>query len=195
MAPGDVHLRSGKRPVDVAHVVVFVETGDGLPIMRHQVAGRCTLPAGRARAIPFLLPVPWETPVTWPEHPVVLVVRTEVAFAGGAVSCWTAPFQVHPSLGHRRLLEALRSGGFRLERVDLVEESLPEVRRSMSFVQRMTFRHCTGREGGMRVALVANPVGVDVVSATAAGRRHALVRHDCGTLHVAELLGAWPDRA
>ncbi|MET7396450.1 sporulation protein [Dactylosporangium sp. NPDC005572] len=185
MAPGDVHLRAEERPVDVAHVVVVVETGDGSPIMRHQVAAGCTLPSGRTRSMPFLLPVPWETPVTWPGHPVVLGLRTEVVLADGAVCRWTAPFEVHPSLGHHRLLEALWSLGFGLERVELAGGPLPEVRRSMPFVQRMTFRLPTAPAGGLSVALVAGPVGVDVVTVTAAGRRHAVVRHDGGAPHAA----------
>ncbi|WP_238018936.1 sporulation protein [Dactylosporangium sp. AC04546] len=178
MAPGRLHVVAGARVVDVEKAVLGVATGTGSTVIRHQVAGRFGLPARRSRSIPFLLPIPWETPVSWPEAPAVLTLRTRVAVAGGPAVDTAADLEVHPTLAHHRLVRAVTAAGFGLLRSGLAFTPLPGVRRSMPYFQDLTFQSHRPSGGGVRVAVVANPVGLDAVVTAAGRRRLVAVRHD-----------------
>ncbi|GAA2624823.1 hypothetical protein GCM10010399_65280 [Dactylosporangium fulvum] len=196
MLPGCVHLRAGIRPADIEHVTLVVEASDGVTVIRHRVATGVQVRAGRSRSIPFLLPLPWETPVTRIGDrslgPTSVGLRTLVAGDAGAGAekedPEPDPMAVHPLPGHRRVLDAVRRLGYRLESTGFGHRSLPGVRRSLPFFQEFRFRpgpRHAGPSTGLRVAVVANPVGVDAVVETegpdgALEQAHFTVRHTDG---------------
>ncbi|GGM25616.1 sporulation protein [Dactylosporangium sucinum] len=157
MVPGEVHLRAGVAALPPGEVTLSVETRTGVAVIRHRVAVVSPVPPGRSRSVPFLLPLPWETPLTRPIPAVSVLLRTEAH--GESV---VEPIDVHPLLGHQRVLDAARRLGFRLVDAALQTGPLPGVLRAVSFHQEFTFRPPAGAE--LRVVTVAGPSAVDVVA-------------------------------
>ncbi|WP_238017127.1 sporulation protein [Dactylosporangium sp. AC04546] len=157
LVPGEVHVRAGATALPPGEVTLSVETRSGVAVIRHRITVASPVPAGRARSVPFLLPLPWETPLTRPIPAVSVLLRT-AAFGESAVE----PIDVHPLLGHQRVLDAVRRLGFRLVDASLETGPLPGVRRSVPFHQEFTFRSGAGAE--LRVVTVAGPAALDVVA-------------------------------
>lgn len=196
MVPGEVHLVGGSQQVTVDHVELTIETECGSTFMRHPVAVGVAVPAGRTRSIPFQLPLPWETPVT--SHPSAVTVRLRTSACIADEMCTGGPdlVQVHPLLGYQRVLDAVQRLGYRYVGAKLSDGPLPGVRLSESFFQEFVFHPTEPDQEVLRAALVANPVGIDVVLSTVAGGRHQFsVRHRDEPQDPALVIGAWLRRS
>lgn len=169
MAAGHVNLQCGHKPIDVRNVttalVVYVD-GAPVDILHHQVSAGFELAAGRPKSIPFVQPVPWETPFTQlngialPE--VTVGLRTKVTATSDAHSGELMPLAIHPTSGQWRLLEATRRLGWHVNGGAVTAAHMQGVRQSDPFLQRLEL-HSPHHTYVLQVAFVANPVGVDVL--------------------------------
>jgi sporulation-control protein len=169
MAAGHVNLYSAHKPIDVRSVTtILVAYVDGAPvdILHHQVCADFELPAGRPRSIPFIQPVPWETPLTrlngraLPD--VTVGLRTKVTATSDTRTDDLLPLEIHPTSGHWRLLDATRRLGWHVNGSTVTGAQLPGTRQSDPYLQRFEL-HSSDRGSVLRVAFVADPVGVDVL--------------------------------
>jgi sporulation-control protein len=195
MAAGHVHLGGAREELAVDGVGVTLMTvvsGVEVDFLRGQVAAGFTLRAGRSRSIPFEQALPWETPFTHLAggHLAAISVRlrTTVTVAGEARDVGVTPVIVHPTAGQWRVLDALRRLGWTFPHSEVRQGTVSGVRQSDPFLQ---WLHCAPphRSGLVRLASVANPVGVDVLlDDPRAGRHRFAVRHDDESTDVAALI-------
>jgi sporulation-control protein len=201
MAAGHVNLHSGHKPIDVRAVTtVLVVYVDGTPvdILYHQVSAGFELPAGRPKSIPFVQPVPWETPftqlngITLPE--VTVGLRTKVTATSDTRSPGDLmPLAIHPTSGQWRLLEAARRLGWQVNGGAVTAAHMPGIRQSDPFLQRLEL-HSPHHSYVLQVAFVANPVGVDVLIDDGRARRLQLaVSHAHHGPDPAEVINDWLD--
>lgn len=200
MAAGHINLHSGHKPIDVRSVTtVLVAYVDGAPvdILHHQVSAEFELPAGRPRSIPFIQPVPWETPFTrlnglaLPD--VTVGLRTKVTATSGTQADDLMPLEIHPTSGHWRLIDAVRRLGWHVNGGIVTAAQMPGVRQSDPFLQRFALQS-PHHASALRVAFVANPVGVDVlIDDDRANQLQLAVSHAHQGPDPAEAINDWLD--
>jgi sporulation-control protein len=134
------------------------------------VAGTTRLAAGEKRAIPFAVPLPWETPLTEISgHPLPrmeLGLRTEVSIAKAVDKGDLDPVIVAPLESQDAVLEAFGELGFLFKSADVEAGRLYGVRQELPFFQEIEFYpppHYAGRVSEVELSTVASATGITVV--------------------------------
>ncbi|MBP2706988.1 sporulation protein [Microbispora sp. RL4-1S] len=176
---GEVRLRGGSSDYKVEGItvdltaVVEVEHGDSehhatYTFQRSRVSGPFELRSGEARALPFEIAIPWETPISAvagrPLPGMRLGVATELALAGALDKGDLDPLFVAPLPEQDHVLAALDRLGFRFKRADLENGRLRGS--SMPFFQEIEYhagpqwrRHFNELE----LTFLAGPQSMDVI--------------------------------
>lgn len=178
---GRIDIAGGTHDVDIEQVTlalttkVEVETNDGeynstIDFHRLAVAGAFHLVEGERRAIPFQIPVPWETPITavygHPLPGMVMGVRTELAVARAIDKGDLDPINVHPLPVHSGILDAFVRLGFRFKGADLERGHIHGVRQTLPFYQEIEFYPApqyASRINEVELTFVTSPTNVDIV--------------------------------
>jgi sporulation-control protein len=176
---GEVRFTGGGVDYDVDAItltlvaLVEVESGDSeyrshQEFFRAPAAGRFRLAAGASHAVPFRLPVPWETPITavygQQLRGMSLHLRTELELAGALDKDDSDPFHVHALPAQQRILDAFGRLGFRFHGADL---ELGRIHgSSMPFYQEIEF-YPGGQYGRamkeLELTFIAGPTSLDVI--------------------------------
>jgi len=176
---GEVRFRGGSADhrVDAITIdftaVVEVELGDHeshhtFSFLRAQVAGPFELKAGRPHALPFAIPVPWETPLSAiggrPLPGMRIGVHTELALAGALDKGDLDPLFVNPLPEQEYVLAALDRMGFRFKGADLEAGTLRGS--TMPFYQEIEYH--AGPEwrrhfNELELTFIAGPSSMDVL--------------------------------
>lgn len=176
---GEVRLRGGDADHHVEGItidftaVVEVESGDHeyrttYSFLRSPITGPFELRSGARHAVPFAIPVPWETPISaiggHPLRGMRLGVATELALAGALDKGDLDPLVVAPLPVHEHLLMALDRMGFLFKGADLERGTLPGSQ--MPFYQEIEYhpgpeyrRHFTELE----LTFITTPAYLDVI--------------------------------
>ena len=178
---GQVNLTGGSQAADLEHVAVAlvtaveVEHGGGehrgvMEFHRMPVAGPMRLEPGQQHAIPFTLPVPWETPITdvygQRLRGMTMGLRTEVAIARAVDKGDLDPVQVHPLPAQERILDAFARLGFRFIGADLEHGRIHGVNQTLPFYQEIEFYPAPQYAGAinqLELTFVTTPQQVQVV--------------------------------
>lgn len=178
---GQVNLTGGSQAADIEHIAVAlvtaveVEHGGGehhglVEFHRMPVAGSMRLEPGQQQAIPFTLPVPWETPITdvygQRLRGMTMGLRTEVAIARAVDKGDLDPVNVHPLPVQERILDAFARLGFRFIGADLEHGRIHGVNQTLPFYQEIEFYPAPQYARGINqveLTFVTNPHGVDIV--------------------------------
>ncbi|ANW16891.1 sporulation protein [Streptomyces clavuligerus] len=180
---GQVHLKGGSTDFTVEHItlelVARVETesfdhgegeGEGVVVFdRFTVAEGIRLAAGEQRAVPFGVPLPWETPVTelyGQALGIVLGVRTEMAVAGAKDKGDLDPLTVRPLPVQEAVLEAFGQLGFGFRSADLEYGRIGGTGQQLPFYQEIELipaERYAHRMNEIEVTFLAAPGGMDVV--------------------------------
>ncbi|SHF42592.1 sporulation protein [Streptoalloteichus hindustanus] len=178
---GEVRVQGGDHEVDIEHIALGLVTrverehGDReregvVEFHRAVVSGRFQLAAREARAIPFQIPLPWETPITTVSghhlHGMTVGLRTELAVAKAVDKGDMDPVFVHPLPAQDRVLDAFGQLGFQFRRADLEMGHLHGVAQQLPFYQEIEFfppGQYAGRINEVELTLVTGAGGLDVV--------------------------------
>ncbi|WP_428961243.1 sporulation protein [Micromonospora fluostatini] len=179
---GQVNLIGGDSPANIEHVTiglvtrVEVESGDTeyagtMEFHRMTVSGPLQLAPKQQLAIPFQLPMPWETPITdvygQRLHGMTMGLRTELAVARAVDKGDLDPVAVHPLPVQERILEAFLALGFRFKNADLERGHIRGVNQTLPFYQEIEYFAAPqyAQQGITEVELtfVTNPHGVEIV--------------------------------
>ncbi|MFD7639716.1 sporulation protein [Kitasatospora sp. NPDC059795] len=178
---GQVNLVGGEREAQingitlglVARVEIEHENGESHAVReftRAQVCGPLRLAAGEQRAVPFALPVPWETPLTavGGHHlaGMALGVRTDVDIAGQLDRGDSDPLAVEPLPVQQRVLEAMVALGFHFHRADLEAGRIHGTGQTLPFYQEIEYRAApqfARRCNEVELSFVTSPHQVEVV--------------------------------
>jgi len=151
---GQVNLRGGESPADIEQITlalvtrVEMEAGDSeyagtMEFYRLPVSGAMRLEAKQELAIPFELPVPWETPITdvygQRLRGMTMGLRTELAVARAVDKSDLDAVAVHPLPVHEKILEAFAQLGFQFKSADLERGHLYGVQQTLPFYQEIEF--------------------------------------------------------
>ncbi|MEV1331636.1 sporulation protein [Micromonospora costi] len=151
---GQVNLLGGDAPANIEQVVlslvtrVEIEGHDTeyagiMEFHRMAVSGPLQLAPKQQVAIPFQLPVPWETPITdvygQRLHGMTMGLRTELAVARAVDKSDLDQVAVHPLPVHERILEAFQRLGFRFKHADLERGRIHGVQQTLPFYQEIEF--------------------------------------------------------
>ena len=151
---GQVHLLGGDAPASIEQITlglvtrVEIEGGDSeyagiMEFHRMAVSGPLELAPKQQLAIPFQLPVPWETPVTdvygQRLHGMTMGLRTELAVARAVDKSDLDHVAVHPLPIHERILDAFQALGFRFKHADLERGHIRGVQQTLPFYQEIEF--------------------------------------------------------
>lgn len=151
---GHVHLLGGDAPASIEQITlglvtrVEIEGGDSeyagiMEFHRMAVSGPLELAPKQQLAIPFQLPVPWETPVTdvygQRLHGMTMGLRTELAVARAVDKTDLDHVAVHPLPTHERILDAFQALGFRFKHADLERGHIRGVQQTLPFYQEIEF--------------------------------------------------------
>ncbi|MGR6318167.1 sporulation protein [Micromonospora soli] len=151
---GHVNLIGGDAPAGIEQVTVSlvtrveIEGGDSeyagiMEFHRMPVSGAFELAPQQRLAIPFQLPVPWETPVTdvygQRLHGMTMGLRTELAVARAVDKTDLDHVAVHPLPIHERILDAFQALGFRFKHADLERGRIHGVQQTLPFYQEIEF--------------------------------------------------------
>ncbi|MER7893446.1 sporulation protein [Micromonospora sp. NPDC094482] len=178
---GQVNLLGGDAPANIEQVVlslvtrVEIEGHDteyaGIMEFHRMVAsGPLQLAPKQQLAIPFQLPVPWETPITdvygQRLRGMTMGLRTELAIARAVDKSDLDQVAVHPLPVHERILDAFQRLGFRFKHADLERGRIHGVQQTLPFYQEIEFYAApqyaqTVRE--VELTFVTSQRGVDVV--------------------------------
>ncbi|MEU5690837.1 sporulation protein [Actinosynnema sp. NPDC020468] len=178
---GQVRIRGGSAEARIDQVVlslvtrVEVEHGDheygGVSeFLRIAVAHGVHVAPNQPLAIPFRLPIPWETPITavgGAQLPGMTVgVRTELVIAGAPDKGDLDPISVSPLPSQERVLEAFGQLGFHFRRADVETGRIHGVHQELGFYQEIEFvppDRFRGRVTEVELTFVANPHELAVV--------------------------------
>jgi sporulation-control protein len=163
--------------VDQAALSLVTEVDGGFPIdfYRVVVAGPFAVLARRGRAVPFSVPVPWQTPVTHlpgqtlPAQPVPgtsVALRTDLAVTDALDASASMPVYVYPLPVQERILEGFASAGFGFRHAVLRRGRIPHVRQTVPLYQEIGLwppPDYTGVVTELEVIFLADPAGVDVI--------------------------------
>jgi sporulation-control protein len=201
---GQVYLQGGGSDTDIESITVILTAtagGGAFDVARIPVAGRFTLPAGAAHAVPLQAQTPWETPITLiygqPLPGITMGVRTQVDVRGGSGKTDLDPIAVSPLDAHNHLLDALGNLGCRFIRADLRPGQ--QVGLAAPVVQRVTFyAPADGRQPGahlpqLSLNLVANSHALDIALETgwASPPSHYTLAHTDAGGDLTSLVGGW----
>lgn len=199
---GHVHLRGGSADSTVEHITLELlarieaephdgASGDAVAFHEYAVGGNFRLAEGERRSVPFLLPLPWELPVTESHGRslgITLGVRTELGVSG--VRGWgdTEPLAVHCPPAQEAVLEAFDLLGFGFESAGLsLGHALghrrgpgrqPPFRQAFAFSPAPRYAH---RLDGIEVTFLAGPTGVEVALEADGRGGSSLADHDAPT--------------
>lgn len=175
LVTGQVRIQGGSADAEIGQVVlslvtrVEVEHGDhefgGVSeFFRTVVQQGVRVPAGQLVAIPFQLPLPWETPITavgGGQLPGMTVgVRTELVIAGAPDKGDLDPVQVHPLPSQDAVLNAFGQLGFSFRSADVEAGRLHGVPQELGFYQEIEFfppAQFAGSVSQVELTFVANP--------------------------------------
>jgi sporulation-control protein len=207
---GEVRLVGGDGAAEIEHIalsLVLRVAEAQVGFHRVVVAGGTRLAAGEERAIPFAVPLPWETPLTEVSgHPLPrmdLGLRTEVSIAKALDKGDLDPVIVTPLESQDAVLEAFGELGFLFKSADVEAGRLYGVRQELPFFQEIEFYpppRYAGRVSEVELSFVASATGLAVVLEVdkRAGRSSAVgqftAAHDEAVDWTARI-GAWLDQA
>ncbi|AVT32783.1 MULTISPECIES: sporulation protein [unclassified Plantactinospora] len=178
---GQVNLRGGDSAADIEQVTVALvtrvemEAGDSeyagtMEFYRLPVSGAMRLEAKQELAIPFQLPVPWETPITdvygQRLRGMTMGLRTELAIARAVDKGDLDAIAVHPLPVHEKILEAFAQLGFQFKSADLERGQIYGVQQTLPFYQEIEFFAAPQYAHAIReveLTFVTNQHGVDVI--------------------------------
>ncbi|GAB3974994.1 sporulation protein [Plantactinospora veratri] len=178
---GQVNLRGGDSAADIEQVTVALvtrvemEAGDSeyagtMEFYRLPVSGAMRLEAKQELAIPFQLPVPWETPITdvygQRLRGMTMGLRTELAVARAVDKGDLDAIAVHPLPVHEKILEAFAQLGFQFKSADLERGQIYGVQQTLPFYQEIEFFAAPQYAHAIReveLTFVTNQQGVDVI--------------------------------
>ncbi|MEQ4303074.1 sporulation protein [Plantactinospora sp. B6F1] len=181
MLEGQVNLRGGESAADIEQITVALvtrvemEAGDSeyagtMEFYRLPVSGAMRLDAKQELAIPFQLPVPWETPITdvygQRLRGMTMGLRTELAVARAVDKGDLDAIAVHPLPVQEKILEAFAQLGFQFKSADLERGHIYGVQQTLPFYQEIEFLAApqyahTIRE--VELTFVTSQQGVDVI--------------------------------
>jgi sporulation-control protein len=178
---GEVRIEGGDHEVDIDYIAlgmvarIEMESGDSeysgtTEFFRADVAGSFRLGAGERRAVPFAVPVPWETPISEvygnPLRGMVLGLRTELAVAKAVDKSDLDQFSVAPLPSQEAVLNGFGQLGFRFRSADLEMGRLARVHQRLPFFQEIEFypppSH-SGRINEVELTFVAGRDQLDVI--------------------------------
>lgn len=177
---GQVHLWGGGAEFTIEHITlelvarVEAEHGDGesngtVVFHRHIVGGDFRLGADEHRSVPFVFPLPWETPLTELHGQglgIALGVRTELGIAGARDKGDLDPLAVRPLPVQEAVLEAFGELGFGFKSADLELGHIGGSGQQLPFYQEIELApspRYAHRMNELEVTFLAGPAGVDVV--------------------------------
>ncbi|WBB70153.1 sporulation protein [Micromonospora sp. WMMD812] len=178
---GQVNLLGGDAPANIEQVVlslvtrVEIEGHDTeyagiMEFHRMVVSGPLQLAPKQQLAIPFQLPVPWETPITdvygQRLRGMTMGLRTELAVARAVDKSDLDQVAVHPLPVHERILDAFQRLGFRFKHADLERGRIHGVQQTLPFYQEIEFfaaPQYAQTVGEVELTFVTSQRGVDVV--------------------------------
>jgi sporulation-control protein len=182
---GRVEITGGTHAVEIEQVTLALttrveveyESADGggeydTTVDFHQlaVAGAFHLAEGERNAVPFRIPVPWETPITHvygqPLHGMVMGVRTELAVARAVDKGDLDPISVQPLPVQAAILDAFVQLGFRFKKADLERGQVHGVHQTLPFYQEIEFHPApqyAGQINEVELTFVTNPQTVEVI--------------------------------
>ncbi|MET7749349.1 sporulation protein [Micromonospora sp. NPDC005367] len=178
---GQVNLLGGETQAKIEQVVLGLVTrveieghdteyAGAVEFHRMVVSGPLELAPKQQLAIPFQLPVPWETPITdvygQRLRGMTMGLRTEVAVARAVDKSDLDQVAVHPLPVHERILDAFQRLGFQFKNADLERGHIYGLQQTLPFYQEIEFFAApqyaqTVRE--VELTFVTNQYGVDVV--------------------------------
>ncbi|HEX6341099.1 sporulation protein [Umezawaea sp.] len=178
---GQVRIQGGSSDATIDQVVlslvtrVEVESGDHefggtAEFLRVVVAHGVRVTAGQPLAVPFQLPVPWETPITTVGganlHGMTVGVRTELVISGAPDKGDLDPIAVSPLPSQDRVLDAFGALGFQFRSADVEAGRIHGVHQDLGFYQEIEFfppSRFAGRINQVELTFVANPHELVVV--------------------------------
>ncbi|HEX7306852.1 sporulation protein [Lentzea sp.] len=178
---GQVRIQGGSADAEIGQVVlslvtrVEVEHGDheygGVSEFFRQIVQQgVRVPAGQLVAVPFQLPIPWETPITavgGGQLPGMTVgVRTELVIAGAPDKGDLDPVVIHPLPSQDAVLNAFGQLGFSFRSADVEAGRLHGVPQELGFYQEIEFfppAQFAGSVSQVELTFVATPRDLYVV--------------------------------
>jgi sporulation-control protein len=178
---GHVNLVGGSHDVEIEHITlglvtrIEVESGQGefgatSEFHRVGVSGPLRLAEKQELSLPFLLELPWVTPITavYGQHlrGMTMGVRTEVAIARAVDKGDLDPIAVHPLPVQERILEAFARLGFQFKNADLEHGRIAGVHQTLPFYQEIEYYPPAQYARGVNeveLTFVTNPHTVEVV--------------------------------
>jgi sporulation-control protein len=178
---GQVNLDGGDHDVDIEHIDLSLlarteiegrdsESSAGVEFARFRVNSGMHLPAGVSIAVPFQVPLPWETPMTHvygrPLPGMVIGLRTELAVAKEWDKGDFDPVAVHALASHVVVLEAMAQLGFLLSHADVEAGAISGVHQELPFYQEIEFTppgQYAGAIGQVEATFITNAEGFQLV--------------------------------
>ncbi|MFJ6658830.1 sporulation protein [Streptomyces sp. NPDC091377] len=177
---GEVRLKGGDSDFDIEEITlelvarVEAEHGEGesegtVAFDRFTVGGGFRLGTGAEHAVPFSLPLHWETPVTelyGQPLGIVLGVRTELAVAGAKDKGDLDQLTVGPLPAQEAVLEALGQLGFGFRSADLEYGRIGGTGQRLPFYQEIELTppaQYAHQVNEIELTFLASPAGMDVV--------------------------------
>ncbi|MEU4762288.1 sporulation protein [Actinosynnema sp. NPDC023794] len=178
---GQVRIQGGSNDARIDRIVlslvtrVEVEHGDHefggvAEFLRLDVAQDVRVSAGQLVAVPFQLPLPWETPITavggQPLPGVTVGVRTELVISGAPDKGDLDPVLVGPLPSQDRVLDAFGQLGFQFRSADVEAGRIHGVHQELGFYQEIEFfppAQFAGRVNEVELTFVTSPHELVVV--------------------------------
>ncbi|MCO1574208.1 sporulation protein [Crossiella sp. SN42] len=165
---GQVRVQGGSADAEIGQVVLSLVTeaeGDhAAEFSRLVVRQGVRVPAGELVAIPFQLPLPWETPITAvggsPLPRMAVGVRTELVIAGAPDKGDLDPVQVGPLPAQNKVLDAFGQLGFSFRDTGVEAGRAPGVAQELGLRQTLRFAppaQYAGRVDEVELTFVAGP--------------------------------------
>lgn len=174
---GEVRITGGTHQVSIEHIalnlVTHVRSEHGpqtVQFHRAEVAGPFLLDAGEDKVVPFVLPLPWESPITdvygHHLHGMNLGVRTELSVAKAIDKGDLDVFAVHPLPTQQKVLEAFSQLGFRFKKADVERGRIHGLNQQLPFYQEIEFyppAQFAGQVNEVELTFVTSPDELVVV--------------------------------
>ncbi|MBB4703197.1 sporulation protein [Sphaerisporangium siamense] len=178
---GEVRVQGGDLDFDVEYIAlglvtrVEIESGDNehtgtSEFFQVRVSGPFHLGAGRRHAVPFGVPIPWETPITeapgGPLPGATVGVRTELSVARAVDKGDLDPVAIMPLPSQERVLDAFARLGFHLKKADMEAGRIHGLHQRLPFFQEIEYyppAQWAGRVNEVELTFVADPHGLAVV--------------------------------
>lgn len=174
---GEIRITGGKHEVTIEHIALSLVThihsehgAQAVEFHRAVVAGQFLLHAGESRVVPFVLPLPWEAPITdvygQHLHGMNLGVRTELSVAKAVDKGDLDAVSVQPLPAQQRVLEAFSQLGFHFKKADLEHGHIHGLHQQLPFYQEIEFyppAQFAGQINEVELTFVTNPGELVVV--------------------------------